>query len=127
MAWLWPEMLAWPHWGKGGWPEILHLVVLVVLYPSIEEWVFRGQIQSWLLDHRWGRPRLGPVSVANALTSLLFAMLHLVAQPPFLAMLVFIPSLVFGYARERTAGLLWPIALHGWYNLGWFLLFGLGG
>jgi len=125
-TWLWPNTLPRGDWAEATWTDILHLIVLTALYPALEEWVFRGQLQGWLLEQPWGQRRFGPVSIANTLTSLIFALLHLVSQPPLLAILVFFPSLVFGYARERTSGLIWPIGLHSWYNLGWFWLQGPG-
>ncbi|RMH00159.1 MAG: CPBP family intramembrane metalloprotease, partial [Chloroflexi bacterium] len=79
------------------WPETLHagmmlenarrFLLLAGLYPVAEEVVFRGVIQGWMLDRSWGSRRLGLVSRANFSTSLLFAVLHLPAHPPLMAML----------------------------------------
>jgi len=101
-----------------GWPaaEPLRFALLVLLYPVLEEVVFRGLVLEWL-GSRLPR-RFGLLSVANLLTSVLFAALHLVHHTILWAGLVFFPSLVFGYAKERYRTLWVPIFLHCWYNLG---------
>lgn len=105
------------------------LLQAVLLYPILEEIIFRGALQGWLL----GRPSLGKgrvqyrfdrwVSIPNLLASLVFTAFHFINQPPLWAAMVFIPSLVFGWAREHTGGLLLPILLHIWYNAGFYFLF----
>lgn len=110
--------LAWPLQAP------LAFLLPVVLYPVLEEFVFRGGLQPALAE-RWPR-RWGVLTLANLMTSLAFAGLHFFYHPPLWAAAVFVPSLLFGYFRERHAGLLSPILLHGWYNAGYFLLFGAG-
>ena len=98
------------------------LMSLVVLYPIVEEIVFRGLIQPFLakrLSQRWS-----VFSLANVLTSLLFVVVHLINHPPLWALAVFGPSLVFGYSQERYNHLVAPIILHCSYNAGYFLLLG---
>ena len=98
------------------------LVVSFVLWqPLLEELLFRGVIQGRLLQSGWGARRRGALSIANTLTSLAFALLHLVHQPPIWAASIFVPSLAFGLIRERHASLYPALALHGLYNL-FFLL-----
>ena len=92
----------------------------VLVYPPLEEAVFRGGLQPWLA-RRW-RWRLGPVSAANLATSLVFAALHLFYPPPLWAAGVLVPSLVFGHFRERYHGLTAPILLHAWYNASYMVL-----
>lgn len=103
-------------------PEVFLLLALV--YPVLEEIVFRGLIQG-SLSQRLAAWRRGPVSKANLLTSLLFAVLHGFSHPPLWAAAVFIPSLVFGHFRERHGGLTSPILLHAFYNGVYFALFGI--
>jgi membrane protease YdiL (CAAX protease family) len=106
------------------WPlrEPLRFVYPALLYPVVEEWVFRGLVQD--VCHRRLRPwRLGPLSHANILTSLLFTALHFINHPPLAAALVFIPSLVFGFFKDRTGQLGAPVALHIFYNSGYFWIF----
>jgi membrane protease YdiL (CAAX protease family) len=108
-----------------GWPlrEPLRFLYPALLYPVVEELLFRGLLQD--LAHRHVKPwRLGPLSHANLLTSLLFTTLHFINHPPLWAAAVFFPSLVFGFFKDRTGQLAAPIVLHVFYNSGYFWLFG---
>lgn len=100
------------------WPFVLSVLV----YPAVEEWLFRGELQP--LIARWRSRCWGPLTLANVLTSVVFAALHLLFHPPLWAASVFLPSLVFGYFRERSGGLAAPIVLHATYNAAYFLLLG---
>ena len=95
-------------------------LLLAVVYPVLEEIVFRGLIQGELLrrlPRRWGA-----LTLANLLTSAAFVAVHLLLRPSWLSAGTFPVSLVFGYFRERTGGLAMPIALHVFYNVGFLLL-----
>jgi len=108
--------------GVTGITDLSVLLSLVLLYPCVEEIIFRGFIQPFLakrLHQRWSI-----FSLANVLTSLLFVLAHFINHPPVWALAVLIPSLVFGYIQERTNNLAAPIALHCTYNAGFFLLLG---
>ncbi len=108
-------------------PAFLNVLLFAVLiYPLLEEIVFRGALQGFLIDRLFGKrlPRwLGGLSLANLITSLVFAAMHLFNQSPLWAALIFLPSLVFGWAREATGGLVAPVLLHMFYNAGFYLLF----
>lgn len=92
---------------------------LVLVQPLLEELVFRGLLQGLLLERT--ALRRGPISWANALTTLAFVALHLLAQPLAWALAVAVPSLVLGHLRERL-GSVWPaVALHAVYNAGFGL------
>lgn len=109
------------HWA---WPlrEPVLFLWPALLYPVMEEIVFRGLVQD--LAHRHLRPwRLGPLSHANVLTSLLFTGLHFMVHPPLWAAAVLVPSLVFGFFKDRYRSLTAPILLHVFYNAGYFWLF----
>ena len=110
VQWAWPVVLPWQY------------LLPVVVYPVAEEIVFRGLIQE-LLQEYLGGGRLGPLTVANLLTSCLFTGLHFIYHPPLWAALVFFPSLVFGFFKERSGTLAAPIALHVFYNAGFIWLF----
>ncbi len=106
------------------WPlrEPLRFLYPALLYPVVEEMIFRGYLQE--LAHRHLKPwRLGPLSHANILTSLLFTALHFIHHPPLWAAAVLVPSLLFGFFKDRSERLGAPIALHVFYNSGYFLLF----
>jgi len=107
-----------------GWPRLLpwQFLVPVVFYPLVEEMVFRGLLQELVhgyISHR----SLGPFSVANLLTSVVFTGMHFIYHAPVWAALVFFPSLVFGYFKDRTGRLTAPILLHIFYNAGFLWLF----
>ena len=111
-----------------GWPLVAPLAFLlpVLVYPVLEEIVFRGLLQELL--HEYVSDRfLGPLSIANLLTSLVFTGLHFVYHPPLWAALVFFPSLVFGFFKDRTQSLAAPIVLHVFYNAGFLWLFAAPG
>lgn len=96
---------------------LLAWLAFVAWQPLLEELVFRGLLQGQLLRLSAAR-RVGPVSVANLLTTAAFAAMHLLAQPAAWALAVVAPSLVFGHLRERF-GSVWPaVAMHAVYNAG---------
>lgn len=97
---------------------------LVFVQPVLEEFLFRGWLQGWFIEKEWGSHRLLQISSANVLTSVVFVVMHLFYHAPLMALLVFVPSLVFGYFRDRYDGWLIPcILLHCFYNLGYFYLY----
>jgi len=99
------------------------VLLLVVIYPILEEFVFRGGVQRYLYEKPSLRQSLLGLSLANVITSMLFAAIHLINQPPLWAALVFFPSLVFGWARDRYDHIVASIVLHGFYNAGFIYLF----
>lgn len=98
-------------------------VVVALAYPVFEEIVFRGVLQGWLLKRNWGRSKWSGLSNANIIASVIFVVLHVIRRPGVLSVAVFVPSLVFGFFRERYNNLYVPIALHIFYNAGFVLLF----
>ena len=95
----------------------------VLVYPILEEIVFRGGIQPALLTKPLFSGTRAGISVANVVTSIVFAALHTISQGPFWSTLIFLPSLVFGAARDRYGGIGAPIVLHMFYNAGFIALF----
>lgn len=133
---LWLALAAGPaFWGllyavvhpvlRPGWPlaRPVDFLSVSLLYPVLEEMIFRGLLQEWLAE-RFGSRAWHGLSLANTVTSLVFASLHFIYHPPLFAASVFFPSLVFGYFRERHHGLAAPMLLHVWYNAGYFWIFG---
>jgi len=103
-------------------PVINQILILAILYPMLEETVFRGIIQPTIYNRLNGR--LGLFSYANILTSILFSLAHLPSHEPIWALAVFIPSLAFGLLKDKYKTLLAPVALHSYYNTGYFLIAG---
>ena len=108
-----PQLLAWPFWS------------LVVWQPLAEELIFRGFLQGQLLDRTWGRRSVAGLSCANGLTTLLFVLGHFWQHPPLWALAVAVPSLMFGYMRDRYRSVYPAVMLHIVYNAGYFGLTGL--
>jgi len=107
------------------WPLVAPLIFLklALLYPILEELVFRGLLQEWLLKKEYGKRQWAGVSVANIIVCAAFALSHLINQPPLWALSVFFPGLVFGYFRDRHRSVVPAIVLHVFYNIGYFWLF----
>lgn len=117
-VWLW----LFANRGITGITSISILLNLVLLYPIVEELIFRGVIQP-LIAKRFAK-NWSIVSLANIMTSSVFVLAHFINHSPAWAFATFIPSLVFGYIQERTQNIAAPIILHCTYNAGFFLLIG---
>lgn len=98
-------------------PELLLWLVplsFLVIAPA-EELLFRGVVQGRL------REAFKP-SIAIPVTAALFALVHYFSLTGgsgarFIAIaILFLPSLVFGYAYERTRNIVVPVLIHGAYN-----------
>ena len=94
----------------------------VIYYPVLEEILFRGIIQGWLLSQPWGRNSFLQITTANAFTSILFVIAHLWYQPVSWAIMVFVPSLIYGFFRDRFQNSYPSILLHIYYNAGFMLI-----
>jgi len=99
------------------------LVLAILIYPVLEEIVFRGWVQTELMSKSLFQKRYFTISLANWLTSLLFSFFHLINHEPAWAALVFFPSILFGYLRDRYDAITPSIMLHIFYNAGFSLLF----
>jgi uncharacterized protein len=98
------------------------LLSLVLLQPVLEELLFRGLLQGKLMAKSWGRRQLGGFTFANLIVTLLFTALHFINHPPLWAAGVLLPSLLYGYFRDRHDSVYPALALHVFYNAGYFLL-----
>lgn len=112
--------LTWPSRAPG------RFLLLVLAYPVLEEVVFRGAVQGALLARAHARRAVYGLTLANLYTSLIFTALHFFSHPPVWAISVMVPSLVFGYFRDRHGRIATPIALHVFYNAGFFWIFARG-
>jgi hypothetical protein len=99
-----------------------YFIALVIWQPFWEELLFRGIIQGQLYKSPWGKRARLKVSNANMVSSLAFAALHIAYNPDLWSVSVFVPSLVFGYFRERHNTTCSAIALHSIYNLGYMVV-----
>jgi len=108
-----------------GWPRdaLLTFLLLSVIYPVLEEIVFRGALQGWLRGWREMANSWRGLTFANGLTSLVFSTLHMFQNSLSVSILVFIPSLIFGFFRDRYDRVLPSIFLHVFYNFGFVWIF----
>lgn len=108
------------------WPFTQPVVFIfpAIVYPIVEEIVFRGLVQEALSKSFKSKP-LGPISLANLATSVLFSGMHFIYHTSLWATAVFIPSLVFGYFKDKYQSLLLPIVLHIYYNSGYYWIFSI--
>lgn len=102
--------------------EYALLASVILWQPTLEELLFRGVIQGQAVRQAWGKIEHWGVSGANLFTTGLFVLSHLIYHTPIWAAAVLVPSLVFGYFRDRYQSV-WPgVALHIFYNAGYFLI-----
>lgn len=92
--------------------------------PLFEELLFRGIVQGHLLQSRSRQRTWFGLSISNLLTSFLFSLAHLASHSISWSLLVLVPSLCFGFVRDRFGSVYPSIALHAFYNTGYFLLTG---
>ena len=90
------------------------VLMLLILFPVTEELFFRGIIQP--IIHKKFSKTWHSISAANFLTSLLFSFSHLFNHNPFWALSTFLPSMIFGWSKDRYNTLLAPLMLHCYYN-----------
>lgn len=97
-------------WNQGD----LHLLVLLVLAPLLEEAVFRAGLQEAML-RRWStRPWL-----ANGVTAAAFGLAHASVRDDAAALAVALPALLIGQVYQRTGRLRLCVALHAALNVAW--------
>ena len=96
--------------------DLKALFFLILFYPVIEELAFRGVIQEFIASKTKAFRPFYFLTVANVITSLLFVAMHFVHHSPLWAVLVFIPSLIFGYFKEQYGHIGASIFLHMFYN-----------
>jgi membrane protease YdiL (CAAX protease family) len=98
---------------------LLLVFVQFILIALPEELFFRGYLQTrlqQLIPHRWTIWG-GDVGPAVILTSVVFALSHLVAIPSGDRLAVFFPSLLFGWLRDRTGSIAGAVVAHALSNV----------
>ncbi len=93
---------------------------MVVFSPILEEWCFRGGVLGWLGSISALKRDWHGLTLANALSSALFAVVHAWAHPWYWAAGVFPVSLVLGVLFEKHQRLWVVMWLHAWYNAGYW-------
>ena len=91
-------------------------VSILLWFPLTEELAFRGLLQGLIGSWPAGRVRWLGVSLAHLAATLGFVVWHLVYQPSFFVLALIVPSLIFGFFRDRYESLIPPLILHVGYN-----------
>jgi membrane protease YdiL (CAAX protease family) len=91
-------------------------ISLVIWQPVIEEILFRGILQGQLRKTCWGQRAWLNISAANVVTSIVFVFMHMINNPPLFSISVIVPSLLFGYFRDRCNSVYPSILLHSAFN-----------
>ncbi|MEE2645317.1 MAG: MrtP family glutamic-type intramembrane protease [Myxococcota bacterium] len=108
------------HFERNLWWVLSTLLIQLCLIAYPEELFYRGYLQP-ALELRFGRRRkLWGADfnwAAVGLTSLLFALAHFATIPSPGRLAVFFPSLLFGWLRARSGGILAPLLFHALCNL----------
>ncbi|MEJ2181798.1 MAG: JDVT-CTERM system glutamic-type intramembrane protease [Gammaproteobacteria bacterium] len=94
------------------------LFMTIIWYPVLEEILFRGVVQGSLINTLFGQKKVAGLTGANWITSLLFVVAHLWYQPAIWAVMVIVPSLIYGFFRDRFSNIYPSIVLHAFYNGG---------
>lgn len=106
---------------RGTWPEQFWMLVPYHLFfvAIPEEFFYRGYIQTRLDEVFPLKWRVFGTKVGWGLlwTSLIFAFGHSVVSPQWWHFAIFFPSLVFGWMRERTGGIVAGALFHAWANI----------
>jgi len=124
--------LAWPLFNHPVGPRhlpfshdpIATLLGEVVAVALTEELFFRGYLQTRIADAlglpdftRTRKPPFAGAARVVAITSLLFALTHVLAEPGIGRAAVFFPSLLFGAVRIARGGVGAAVALHAIFNV----------
>ena len=91
-------------WRPSGIPSALSTLLMAAIP---EEWFFRAYFMT----------RLDPGVQANVTASVLFSLMHGLTRGWTVAVLVFLPSLLFGWWYQRTRDLPLPVPAHTLSNL----------
>jgi membrane protease YdiL (CAAX protease family) len=105
-----------PGWNLGAHVGLVTILTMVVWQPLIEELLFRGFIQGRLHAWHWARRKFLLFSAANYCATLAFVAAHLINHSYPWAAAVALPSLLFGYFRDRHGCIYPSIVLHAAYN-----------
>ena len=105
------------------WP--LRAVAILLIFPVLEEIVFRGLIQDYISVKLSTWDIYLGITSANWVTTLLFCLTHLVTRSFIVALLVIVPSLVLGSLRDKGFSIKALAAIHVYWNGGVYLLVGI--
>jgi hypothetical protein len=91
--------------------NVLYLVVAMIVFVGLtEELLFRGMLQSYMVD-------LMPKWQAVHLSSLIFGLFHIGWLNPLEVVFAYSAGAVFGYLLIKMGGLTAPVVAHGFGNI----------
>jgi len=97
--------------GSNVFSNLLYLVVTMIVFVGLtEELLFRGLLQSYMVD-------LMPKWQAVHLTSLIFGLFHIGWLNPMEVVFAYSAGTVFGYLFIKASGLTAPVVAHGFGNI----------
>jgi hypothetical protein len=97
--------------GANTFSNILYLVVAMMVFVGLtEELLFRGLLQSYMVD-------LMPKWQAVHLTSLIFGLFHIGWLNPMEVVFAYSAGALFGYLLIKMGGLTTPVVAHGFGNI----------
>jgi len=117
----WTTLALGGHWMAGDWPpSMLMLIGYHLFFVAIpEEFFYRGYIQTRLDEAFRPRWRIFGANLGWGwlITCVVFALGHSVVQYQWWHVLIIFPSLVFGWMRARTGGILAGALFHAACNV----------
>jgi hypothetical protein len=97
--------------GANPFSNFLYLVIAMMVFVGLtEELLFRGLLQSYMVD-------LMPKWQAVHLSSLIFGLFHIGWLNPMEVLFAYSAGAVFGYLLIKTSGLTAPVVAHGFGNI----------
>ena len=103
------------------WPK--EAILLILLLPLIEELAFRGYLQGRLAASTVQRFSIYSISGQNLITTVVFSSFHLLSHSALWSLAVVIPSLIFGFFRDKYQSVIPAVILHAYFNGLYFYVF----
>jgi membrane protease YdiL (CAAX protease family) len=104
---------------RSHWWLVFMLAIQLILVAFPEEYFFRGYLQGRLDERFTPRWRILGVQLGPGwiLSSVAFALLHPILIPGVHRLLVFFPSLLFGWLKARTGSIGAAVLVHAFSNI----------
>lgn len=105
--------------------SVYNIVLFLFASPLLEEFIFRGLVQKNINNFLKSGVFLH-ISFGNIISSLIFTFIHLLLNDfAFIYLLIFLPSLFFGYLYDKYSSLLLPVLFHSFFNINAFTAYPL--
>lgn len=105
--------------------SVYNIILFLFASPLLEEFIFRGLVQNNINNFLKTGVFLH-ISFGNIISSLIFTFIHLLLNDfAFIYLLVFLPSLFFGYLYDKYRNLLLPVLFHSFFNINVFTAYPL--